>query len=132
MAHAQVPPRSLTQTRKQEAAPSLPEVASYLQEHLGQQLTAFLSGVDDPKTVGRWASGKMRPPFTREVRLRSAYDAARLIVERIGDETARAWFLGTSSFLDQTAPALVLHDATTPEECRHIVPAAISFLEGAY
>ena len=117
---------------RQEAAPALAEVASYLQEHLGQKLTAFLAGVGDPKTVGRWASGKIQPPFTREVRLRSAYDAARLIIEQIGDETARAWFLGTSSFLDHTAPAVVLHDATTPEECRHIVPAAISFLEGAY
>ncbi len=115
-----------------DLAPSLPEVARYLQEHLGQKLTAFLSGVGDPKTVGRWAAGKVQPPFTREVRLRSAYDATRLIVDKIGGETARAWFLGTSSFLDYTAPAVVLHEAETPEECRHIVPAAISFLEGAY
>ncbi len=115
-----------------DLAPSLPEVARFLQEHLGQKLTAFLSGVGDPKTVGRWAAGKVQPPFTREVRLRSAYDAARLIVDKIGAETARAWFLGTSSFLDYTAPAVVLHEAETPEEYRHIVPAAISFLEGAY
>lgn len=107
-------------------------VAGYLQEHLGQQLTAFLSGVSDPKTVGRWAGGKIQPPFAREVRLRSAYDAARLIVEQAGEDTARAWFLGTSPYLDHTAPSVVLHDAKTPAECRHIVPAAISFLEGAY
>lgn len=127
MAQAQLATKS-----QRDAAPTLAEVASYLQEHLGQKLTAFVAGVGDPKTVGRWAAGKIQPPFTREVRLRSAYDATRLIVEQIGDETARAWFLGTSSFLDYTAPAVVLHDATTPEECRHIVPAAISFLEGAY
>lgn len=132
MAEAQLATKPRPRTPKQEPAPSLSEVASYLQEHLGQKLTAFLGGVGDPKTVGRWASGKIRPPFSREVRLRSAYDAARLIVDQIGDETARAWFLGTSSFLDHTAPAVVLHDAKTPEECRHIVPAAISFLEGAY
>ncbi len=132
MAHAQLATKPQRRTGKQEAALSLSEVASYLQEHLGQKLTAFLGGVGDPKTVGRWASGKIQPPFTREVRLRSAYDAARLIVDQIGDETARAWFLGTSSFLDYTAPAVVLHDAKTPEECRHIVPAAISFVEGAY
>jgi hypothetical protein len=132
MAQAQVATKQQRRAGRQEAALSLSEVASYLQEHLGQKLTAFLSGVGDPKTVGRWASGKIQPPFTREVRLRSAYDAARLIVDQIGDETARAWFLGTSSFLDHTAPAVVLHDAKTPEECRHIVPAAISFVEGAY
>jgi hypothetical protein len=111
---------------------TLPEVTRYLQEHLGQKLTAFLSGVGDPKTVGRWASGKTQPPFTKEVRLRTAYDAARLITDRVGDETARAWFLGTSTYLDHASPAMVLHDAETPEECRHIVPAAVSFLEGAY
>ncbi len=111
---------------------SLSEVARYLQDHLGQKLTAFLSGVGDPKTVGRWASGKVTPPFTREVRLRSAFDAAQLIVNQVGAETARAWFLGTSPFLDHAAPAVVLHEADNPEQCRHIVPAAISFLEGAY
>ncbi len=121
----------LSRFRGRELA-SLSEVARYLQENLGQKLTAFLSGVGDPKTVGRWASGKVQPPFIREVRLRSAHDAAQLIVGEIGAETARAWFLGTSSFLDYTAPAVVLHEAETPEECRHIVPAAISFLEGAY
>ena len=132
MARAQVATKPQRGSGGQEAALSLSEVASYLQEHLGQKLTAFVGGVEDPKTVGRWASGKIQPPFTRAVRLRSAYDAARLIVDRIGDDTARAWFLGTSSFLDHTAPAVVLHDAKTPEECRHIVPAAISFVEGAY
>ncbi len=126
-------PRSrIRRTRERQNVPALPGVARYLQEHLGQKLAAFLSGVADPKTVGRWASGKVQPPFTKEVRLRSAYDAARLITDRLGDETARAWFLGTSSYLDYTAPAVVLHEAETPEECRHIVPAAISFLEGAY
>ncbi len=132
MAQPQLATKPAHPARQQQAAPSLPEVASYLQKHLGQKLTAFLGGVGDPKTVGRWASGKIQPPFVREVRLRSAYDAARLIVDQIGDETARAWFLGTSSFLGHTSPAVVLHDAKTPEECRHIVPAAISFLEGAY
>ena len=55
---------------RQEKVLTLSEVAGYLQEHLGQKLTAFLSGVSDPKTVGRWASGKLNPAFTREVRLR--------------------------------------------------------------
>ncbi len=132
MGETQLATKSERRTGRQESAPSLAEVAGYLQEHLGQKLTAFLSGVSDPKTVGRWASGKIEPPFAREVRLRPAYDAARLIVDQVGDETARAWFLGTSTFLDHTAPAVVLHDAKTPKECRHIVPAAISFLEDAY
>ena len=132
MAQAAVVTEPERQTGRHDLAPGLSEVAGYLQEHLGQKLTAFLSDVTDPKTVGRWASGKIEPSFKREVRLRSAYDAARLLVDQVGEETARAWFLGTSPFLEHTAPAVVLHDAKNPEECRHIVPAAISFLEGAY
>ena len=132
MVQAQVETEPRHRIRKQETTLSLSEVAGYLQEHLGQKLTAFLSGVGDPKTVGRWVSGKVQPPFTRGVRLRTAYDATRLIVDKIGDETARGWFLGSSQFLHHTAPAVVLHDAKTPDECRHIMPAAISFVEGAY
>ena len=131
MVQTQATARFHSRFRERRLAP-LPEVVRYLQDNLGQKLTAFLSGVSDPKTVGRWASGKVQPPFTREVRLRSAYDAARLIIDEVDAETARAWFLGTSSFLEFTAPAVVLHEAESPEECRHIVPAAISFLEGAY
>lgn len=129
-AHATTTARRRGQAQRQPAATG--EVARYLQEHLGQRLTAFLSGVKDPKTVGRWIAGRVEPPFAREIRLRSAYDAAHLIIDQIGEESARAWFLGTSPYLDHTAPAVVLHDAETPEECRHIVPAALSFLEGAY
>ena len=132
MPQSEVATKPRTRSRQRQRVAAVPEVARYLQEHLGQKLTAFLSGVGDPKTVGRWASGKSHPLFTKEVRLRTAYDAARLITDRVGDETARAWFLGTSSYLDHTSPAVVLHEAQTPEECRHIVPAAVSFLEGAY
>ena len=132
MAPAQATTTATRQRPARRQPASIGEVARYLQEHLGQQLTAVLSGVRNPKTVGRWISGRAEPPFVREVRLRSAYDAARLIVEAVGADSARAWFLGSSPFLDNTAPALVLHDAKTLEECRHIVPAAISFLEGAY
>jgi hypothetical protein len=108
------------------------QVARYLQEHLGQKLAAVAVGAHDPKTVSRWAAGKVSPPFVREIRLRAAYDATRLIVDQDGDETARAWFLGASPFLDYESPALVLSQAKTVQECRGIVPAAISFLEDAY
>lgn len=129
---ASKPARRPRATKKTQDSASLPVIARYLQDHLGQKLTAFLSGATNPKTVGRWVAGKSRPTFEKEVRLRSAYDAARLISDRIGDETARAWFLGTSPYLDHTAPAVVLHEAEDPAQCRKIVPAAISFLEGAY
>lgn len=38
------------------------DMAQYLQAHLGQQLTAYLAGLKDPKTVGQWGRGKARPP----------------------------------------------------------------------
>lgn len=114
------------------SAPPIAEVATYLQGHLGQQLVAAIAGVSDPKTVGRWASGKNEPPATREWRLRSAYEATRLIAAQTDAGTARAWFLGSSPFLEGRPPAVALHDATTPQDASRIVPAALSFLEGSY
>ena len=125
--------RSLEKTSGWAASvPPIAEVASYLQGHLGQQLVAAIAGVSDPKTVGRWASGKNEPPATREWRLRSAYEATRLIAEQTDAGTARAWFLGSSPFLEGRAPVVALHDAARPQDVSRIVPAALSFLEGSY
>jgi len=126
-----VDPAERTRSRT-ASAPPIAEVVTYLQGHLGQQLVAALAGVSDPKTVGRWAGGKNEPPATREWRLRSAYEATRLIAEQTDAGTARAWFLGSSPFLEGRPPAVALHDAATPQDVSRIVPAALSFLEGSY
>lgn len=57
------------------------DVADWLQTQLGQQLTAYLAGVRDPRTVGRWRSGRAQPRAVAELRLRAACDAVHLVTD---------------------------------------------------
>jgi hypothetical protein len=99
-------------------------IAGYLQNHLGQKITAYLAGNDNAKTVGLWISGKVEPRDLPKTRLRYAYQAARLLVEAYDDETAKAWFFGSNTLLDDEAPAYVLRHGTTPDDLRLVIPAA--------
>jgi hypothetical protein len=105
-------------------------VAAYLQEQLGQKLTGYLAGVTDPKMVGRWAAGKAQPRDEREMRLRDAFKATRMLVETFGAPTAKAWWVGSNTRLDDRAPAAVVRHATDPEQLRFVVPAARAFAGG--
>lgn len=118
---------------EREAVQASPEtLASFLQEHLGQQMTAYLAGLKDQKMVGKWASGRVQPRDQSLWRMQYAYQAARLMVGAYGDSTARSWFFGTNSVLDGEAPAWVLRHGDTPEDWRDVVPAAKHFIVGGY
>jgi hypothetical protein len=106
------------------------EIVAYLQLQLGQKLTAYLAGVTDPKMVGRWAAGKARPRDEREMRLRDAFKATRMLVEAFGAATAKAWWVGSNTRLDDRAPAAIVRHAADPEALRHVVPAARAFAGG--
>jgi hypothetical protein len=103
-------------------------VARYLQEQLGQQLTAYLSGLRDAKMVGRWASGRAD---TAKLRLRAAFQATRLVAGAYDAETAKAWFVGSNTRLDDEAPAWVLRHGTSPGDLRFVIPAARAFAGAA-
>lgn len=111
------------------ARSEISKIAAYLQKRLGQKPTAYLSGLEDSKTVGQWAAGKAQPRDAASLRLRHAYQAARLIVEAFGDQTAKAWLFGTNSQLGDEAPAFVLRHGRLPEEVAPVVRAARSFAE---
>jgi hypothetical protein len=106
------------------------EIATYLQLQLGQKLTAYLAGVTDPKMVGRWAAGKARPRDEREMRLRDAFKATKMLVEAFGAATAKAWWVGSNTRLDDRAPAAIVRHAADPETLRYVVPAARAFAGG--
>jgi hypothetical protein len=105
-------------------------VAAYLQEQLGQKLTAYLAGVTDPKMVGRWAAGKAQPRDEREMRLRDAFKATKMLVAAFGAQTAKAWWVGSNTRLDDRAPAAIVRGATDPDMLRFVVPAARAFAGG--
>ena len=108
------------------------EMARYLQEHLGQKLTAYLAGLKDVKSVGQWAGGKTKPPAITRERLRAAYRATRLLEAVYSDEAAQGWFFGAHQALDDRAPAAVLRTAETPHEMTLIAPLARAFVRGAH
>jgi hypothetical protein len=107
------------------------EIAAYLQENLGQKITAYLSGLKDPKVVGLWAKGRGEPRELSVQRLRCAYEAALMLVGAYGPETAKSWFFGTNTRLDDEAPAHLLRHVKTPEDLRYILPAARAFVGAA-
>jgi hypothetical protein len=106
------------------------EVSAYLQAALGQKLTAYVAGINDPKMVGRWALGRVQPRATANLRLREAYKATRMLVEAYDATTAKAWWVGTNTRLDDHAPAAVLRNAQDPEAARFVAPAARAFAGG--
>lgn len=106
-------------------------IAKYLQDHLGQEITAYLSGLENAKTVGLWIGEESDPRDPAKTRLRYAYQTARLLIEAYDDETAKAWFFGCNTALDDEAPAYVLRHGETPDDFRLVVPAARKLLETA-
>jgi hypothetical protein len=108
------------------------DMAGYLQEHLGQRLTAYLAGLKDVKSVGQWAQARSEPPAITRERLRAAFHATSLFLMTYGDREAQGWFFGANSSLDDRAPAAVLREAETPAEMALIAPLARAFVRGAH
>ena len=48
------------------------EIARFLQDHLGQRMTAYIGGVTDPKMVSRWIARQNAPRDESQRRLREA------------------------------------------------------------
>jgi len=108
-----------------------PTMAGFLQQHLGQKLTAYLAGVNDVKAVGQWARHRNEPSAIVRERLRAAYHVTALFTFAYSDRAAQAWFFGANAALDDHAPAASLRNAETPEEIARVVPVARAFVRSA-
>jgi hypothetical protein len=102
------------------------EMASFLQDLVGQKLTALATGIDDPKAIGKWARGERVPRGDAARRLRDAFQVAMLISLGESPETARAWLVGMNPHLDDRAPAAVF--AAFPDGGERVMRAARAFL----
>src|SRR5271155_340629 len=77
------------------------EAAAYLQDKLGQRMTAFLTGLSDVKQIGRYARADGPEPRAAVAqRLRHGYKVVRIINETYDTDTAKAWLFGTNTRLD--------------------------------
>jgi hypothetical protein len=105
---------------------SIQDVVGYLQEVLGQKLVAYIAGVSDPRTVGRWASGERAPRAENEQRVRHAYQIFQLLLAEEAPHTVRAWFVGLNPQLDDVSPAESIRNGMF----REVLVAAKAFLAG--
>jgi hypothetical protein len=116
-----------TETHRTTVESSIADIAAFLQDALGQRLVAFMVGVDDPKTVGRWASEKRLPrDLEVERKLRDAYQIFRLLLTKESPYTVRAWFVGLNPQLNDESPATAISEGRT----RDVIVAAKAFLAG--
>lgn len=101
------------------------DIARFLQDNLGQRLTARMAGISDPKQVGRWASGTSRPRAEAEARLIDAIQIFHLIQAAESVYTARAWMIGMNPQLEDMAPALCIAE----DRARDVMVAARAYVE---
>jgi hypothetical protein len=116
-----------TEAHRTTVESSVADIAAFLQDALGQKLVAFMVGVEDPKTVGRWASEKRLPQDpAAEQKLRAAYQVFRLLATQESPYTVRAWFVGLNPQLDDESPATAVSEGRV----RDVIVAARAFLAG--
>jgi hypothetical protein len=116
-----------TEAHRTTVESSVADIAAFLQEALGQKLVAYMVGVEDPKTVGRWAAEKRLPQDpAAERRLRAAYQTFQLLATQESPHTVRAWFVGLNPQLDDESPATAIRE----NRVRDVMVAARAFLAG--
>jgi hypothetical protein len=93
---------------------------------LGQKLVAFMAGVADAKSVGKWARGQRRPRRETQERLRAAFNVFHLLQEQESPHTVRAWFVGLNPQLDDDSPARAISE----DRLRDVLAAAKAYMAG--
>lgn len=102
------------------------EKAAFPRDLVRQKLTALMSGIDDPKAVGKWARSERAPRGAVAQRLRDAFQVATLLAMGESPQTARSWLLEMNPLLGDRAPASVF--AVEPDGGVVVMRAARSFL----
>ncbi|MBT2370232.1 XRE family transcriptional regulator [Streptomyces sp. ISL-10] len=105
---------------------SIADIARFLQDNLGQRLTARITNISDPRQIGKWASGETKPRQDAEDRLRAALQVFQLIQDAESLYTARAWLIGMNPQLEDEAPLVVIADG----RYRDVMVAARAYVDG--
>jgi hypothetical protein len=106
---------------------TIADIARFLQDNLGQRLTARIAGISDPKQVGRWATGTSAPRRDAEARLRDAIQIFNVIQQAESVYIARAWMIGMNPQLEDMAPAQCIADGRS----RDVMVAARAYVNNA-
>lgn len=116
----------IEQVHRKTMRASVPEITKFLEEVLTRKLIAYMTGVKDAKTVGRWASGARNPDREIESRLRAIHQIFQLLQAEESPHTVRAWFIGMNPQLDDDSPAVAIREG----RAKDVLVAAKSWIAG--
>lgn len=93
------------------------EIAGSLQDLLSRRVTAYIAGVKDTKTVGRWVNGDVTDIRALDVerRLRTAYTISQMLLEVDSARTVKAWFVSLNPYLGDETPAEAIREGREKE-----------------
>ncbi|QEC49222.1 hypothetical protein FSW04_17645 [Baekduia soli] len=121
-------PELLSESIESEARAGSPEtLVGVLVRQFGDQLCVYLCGLTDTVLLSAWMSGTDQPNSIQELRIRTAYTAARMIAGAYDEATAESWLFGSHPAMGDEAPAWVVRHARSAEDLRQVVPAAKAF-----
>ncbi|OUE20269.1 hypothetical protein BFL36_11440 [Clavibacter michiganensis] len=108
------------------------ELVAGLREVLGAKLVAYLGSVQETRAVRQWAEGERAPSGATMNRLRLAFHAAGILVEREHPRVVQAWFTGLNPQLDDASPARLIRESPDLDEAgARILASARSFVSNA-
>lgn len=104
------------------------DMASDLQELLGQKLVAYAIGDRHPKSIGRYARGERRPTDDALEGLTNLYTIVCVLKDGRAEYGSwiKQWMLGSNVRLGGKAPVQVFHDGHPSR----VVGAAAAFVGG--
>ncbi|MGB3305239.1 MAG: hypothetical protein WBA63_03575 [Thermomicrobiales bacterium] len=119
---------AIKEAHRQATSAPLNELASALQSSLSRRVTAYIAGVNDGKTVSRWANGEVFGirDHTVEQKLRTAYEIFLLLMNYESTQTVKAWFIGLNPQLGDESPI----DALREGRLKEAITAARAFTVG--
>lgn len=100
------------------------EVASLLQDLLGQKLVAYALGDRHPKSIGRYARGDRQPADDAHRRLVDLYVVVGVLGQGMRERTVKSWMLGSNPRLKGMAPIEAFHEGRAYE----VMSAASAFV----
>lgn len=110
---------------KESAYLSVPKLAGYVLDVVGQRIAAVALGLRDVRPIRAWQSGgEIRGE--NEARLRLLYRVAKTVASIYDESTARAFLRSSSPYLSDSSPVLAIAAGNEPE----VIEAMRSFLDG--
>ena len=106
-----------------------PELVAALVQILGKKLTAYVASVKTVRSVEQWMTGAESYKGS-DIRLRTAYQVAKLLNSREKPQVVQSWFMGLNPELDDRAAATLLREGKIEIVGPEVLRAARAFIAG--